>query len=135
MQEGERRTAGIHVQDARMIRLLEVLLHAGSAVGGRSSLQIHEAILGRFEMSAVRYTLNSLRYDLRKLKGYGLLEREPGRYAYRLTERGQRVAILMMLFQQRLCGPVAGSHVQQRPNERYCPQSARAGILPGRSCH
>ena len=41
----------------------------------------------RFELTATRYSLNSLRYDLQKLKGHGLLEREPRRYAYRLTEK------------------------------------------------
>jgi hypothetical protein len=31
------------------------------------------------------YGLNQLRYDLRKLKGHGLLERDGSRYAHRLT--------------------------------------------------
>jgi hypothetical protein len=34
--------------------------------------------------------LNQLRYDLRKLKGHGLLEREATHYAYRLTPKGFR---------------------------------------------
>jgi hypothetical protein len=68
-----------------MIRLLELLLHVGTMVGGWSTKQIHGAILDRFELTAGAYNINSLRYGLRKLKGHGLLEREEGRYAYRLT--------------------------------------------------
>ncbi|MCW5981190.1 MAG: hypothetical protein KIT09_24115 [Bryobacteraceae bacterium] len=122
---GGKRTPGIRIEDARMIRLLEVLLHAATALGGLTARQIHESILDRFQLSAERYNLNSLRYDLRKLKGHQLLEREPGRYAYRLTAKGQRVAILFLLFHQRLCGPVAGSQLQRRPDERYCPRHSR----------
>jgi len=36
------------------------------------------------------YGLNQLRYDLRKLKGHGLLQRDGSRYAYRLTPKGFR---------------------------------------------
>jgi len=106
-------------------RLLEVLLHTGTAIGGWSTKQIHAAILDRFRLSAHSYMINSLRYDLRKLKGHGLLERESGRYAYRLTPKGQRVAILFLLFHQRLCGPVVGSHFQHRPQQRHYPKGSQ----------
>jgi hypothetical protein len=123
VDNGGRRTPGIRVQDVRAIRLFEVLLHAGSSLGGRTARQLHAAVLDRFELAPGRYPLNSLRYDLRKLKGHGLLEREPGRYAYRLTEKGQRAAALFLLFHQRLCGPVAGGQFGRRPEQRYCPRS------------
>ena len=35
-----------------------------------------------FQLSAATHGLNPLRYDLRKLKGRGLLERDGTRYAY-----------------------------------------------------
>jgi hypothetical protein len=123
VESGGRKTPGIRVEDVRMIRLLEVLLHAGSSLGGWTARQIHAAVLERFELTTSRYGLNSLRYDLRKLKGQGLLEREAGRYAYRLTEKGQRVAALFLLFHQRLCGPVAGGQFGRRPEQHYCPRS------------
>jgi len=122
---GSVRTPGIRIQDARVIRLLEVLLHAGTAIGGWSSGQLHAAVRDRFSLTAALYPLNSLRYDLRKLRGHGLVEREQGRYAWRLTEKGQRVAILFLLFHQRLCGPIAGSQFQHRPDERHRPASSK----------
>ena len=115
----------LRIQDAQAIRLLEVLLHAGTAIGGWSSGQLHAAVRDRFSLTAGLYPLNSLRYDLRKLRGHGLVEREQGRYAWRLTEKGQRVAILFLLFHQRLCGPIAGSQFQHRPDERHRPGSSK----------
>jgi hypothetical protein len=125
IEEGGKRTPGIRIQDARMIRLLELLLHAGTAIGGWSARRIHAAVRNRFQISEPKYPLNSLRYDLRKLKGHALLEREPGRYAYRLSEKGQRVAILFLLFHQRLCGPVAGSQFLRRPQEKHRPKPGK----------
>ena len=73
---GSVRYPGIKIHDTRIIRLLEVLLHGGTTVGGWTAKQIHEAVLTTFQLSAKAYGLNQLRYDLRKLKGHGLLERD-----------------------------------------------------------
>jgi hypothetical protein len=76
-------------------------------------------------LTPAQYNLSSLRYDLRKLKGHGLLEREAGRYRYRLSVKGQRVAILFLLFHQRLCGPVAGSQFHHQPRAEHQPPVGR----------
>jgi len=85
---GAVRYPGIKIHDSRVIRLLEVLLHSGSHVGGWTAKQIHHAVLTTFDLSDTAYRLNQLRYDLRKLKGHGLLQRDGSRYAYRLTPKG-----------------------------------------------
>ena len=121
VQHGTVRTPGIRIQDVRIRRLLEVLLHAGAAMGGWTAREIHAAVLDRFSLRESQYNLNSLRYDLRKLKGHGLLGREPQQYRYRLTEKGQRSAILFLLFHQRLCGPVAGSQFGHQPDPQHQP--------------
>src|SRR6202043_3102456 len=94
------------IHDSRVIRLLEVLLHGGSHVGGWTAKQIHHAVLTTFHLSDSAYGLNQLRYDLRKLKGHGLLQRDGSRYAYRLTPKGVQVALLFLFFHKRLCGPL-----------------------------
>jgi DNA-binding HxlR family transcriptional regulator len=108
-----------------MIRLFEVLLHAGTTVGGWSTKQIHESVIGRFGLKEQTYPMSSLSYDLRKLKGHGLVERDRGRYRYRLTEKGQRAAVLFLMFHQRLCGPLAGSQFGHRPNELHRPKISK----------
>ena len=53
-----------------MLRLMEVLLHAGTKVLGWCSTVIHQAILASFHLTPTNYTLTQLRYDLRKLKAH-----------------------------------------------------------------
>jgi hypothetical protein len=107
----------------RIIRLLEVLLHGGTHVGGWTAKQIHEAVLTTFGLSVRGYRLNQLRYDLRKLKGHALLERDGSRYAYRLTTKGLEVALLFLFFHKRLCGPLANSRFHHQPDARHRPDS------------
>jgi hypothetical protein len=59
------------IHDTRMIRLMEVLLHSGTKIGGWRSAEIHEAILAAVGLKAKNYTLTQLRYDLRKMKAHG----------------------------------------------------------------
>jgi hypothetical protein len=54
--------------------------------GGWTAKEIHQAILTTFDLSSRAYGLNQLRYDLRKLKGHALLQRDGSRYAYHLTK-------------------------------------------------
>ena len=120
---GTIRYPGIKIHDARIIRLLEVLLHGGSTVGGWTAKQIHSAVLTTFQLSAKAYGLNQLRYDLRKLKGHGLLDRQDHRYAYRLTAKGVQVALLFVFFHKRLCGPLANSRFHHKPDPAHRPNS------------
>src|SRR5437899_13066046 len=85
--------------------------------------QIHHAVLATFHLSDSAYGLNQLRYDLRKLKGHGLLQRDGSRYAYRLTPKGVQVALLFLFFHKRLCGPLANSRFHHRPDPHHQPAS------------
>jgi hypothetical protein len=118
---GKSKIPGIRIQDTRMIRLMEVLLHGGPQLNGWQTTQIWQAILTAFSLSPQAYTLNQLRYDLRKLKGHGLLERVGKRYAYRLTDKGTRVAAMFVLFHKRVCGPLANSLFHHRPTSSSKP--------------
>ena len=120
---GAVRYPGIRIQDVRVIRLLELLLHGGTTVGGWTAQQIHQALLEAFRLSAEAYRLNQLRYDLRKLKGHGLLQRDGRRYAYRLTPKGVQVALLFVFFHKRLCGPLANSCFHHQPDPDHQPKS------------
>jgi hypothetical protein len=121
--KGAVRYPGIKIHETRVIRLMEVLLHGGTQVGGWTAKEIHEAVLTTFGLSEKRYRLNQLRYDLRKLKGHGLLERDGSHYAYRLTIKGTEVALLFLFFHKRLCGPLANSRFHHQPNAQHRPDS------------
>ncbi len=118
---GRSKIPGIKIHDTRMVRMMEVLLHGGTPLHGWTSAQVRQAILTTFGLSS--YTLNQVRYDLRKLKAHGLIERENQRYCYRLTDKGTRAALLFVLFHKRVCGPIANSLFHHRPNETPKPLS------------
>ena len=120
---GSVRYPGIKIHDRRVIRLLEVLLHGGTHVGGWTAKDIHQSVLTTFGLSERSYGLNQLRYDLRKLKGHGMLERDGSRYAYRLTSKGVQVALLFLFFHKQLCGPLANSRFHRRPDPQHRPDS------------
>ena len=118
---GHTKVPGIKIHDTRMIRLMEALLHSGTLVHGWRTAQLQHAILAAFALTPATYTLTQLRYDLRKMKAHGLIERDGSRYAYRLTDKGRKVALLFVLFHQRVCGPLANSLFNQPPNPASPP--------------
>ncbi|MCC6394168.1 MAG: hypothetical protein IT167_26470 [Bryobacterales bacterium] len=98
-------TPGIKLHDTRMVRLMEVLLHGGAQLAGWRTAHIHEAVRAAFGLSAEAYALTQLRYEVRGMKGHGLLERDGRRYCNRLTEKGKRVAAMFVPFHQRVKPP------------------------------
>ncbi len=78
---------------------------------------------GAKEVPAGAYTLTQLRYDLRKLKAHGLLERIGRAYRYRLTDKGVKAALMFILGHKRVCGPLANSLFHHRPDETLKPAS------------
>jgi hypothetical protein len=72
---GKTKIAGIKIHDTRMMRLMDVLLHDGTQLNGWRCADIHQTVLTSFVLSSDRYTLTQLRYDIRKMKAHGLLER------------------------------------------------------------
>ena len=46
-----------------------------------------------------------------------------GRYAYRLSDKGTKVALLFVLFHKQLCGPLANSLFHHRPAVAPRPKS------------
>lgn len=119
---GNSKLAGIKVHDIRMVRLMEVLLHGGPQLNGWRCSDIYQAILATFRETPSHYTLNQLRYDLRKMKAHGLIERNGNAYCYRLTDKGIKAALLFVLFHKRICGPLANSLFHHRPDPALKPE-------------
>src|SRR5271165_5083702 len=90
---GKTKIAGIKIHDTRMMRLMEVLLHGGTQLNGWRSADIHQAVLMTFGLAANTYTLTQLRYDLRKMKAHGLIERIGRSYRCRLSDQGAKAAL------------------------------------------
>jgi hypothetical protein len=106
---GRTKIAGIKIHDTRLIRLMEVLMHSGSSVSTWRTRDLHQALLKTFDLRPSTYTLTQLRYDLRKMKAHGLIQRDLQHYCYCLTEKGIKAFFLFLLFHKRICGPIANS--------------------------
>jgi hypothetical protein len=116
--------AGIRLDQVRMTRLQEVLLRRGAgSLGGWSAKELRAAILDAFELKATQYSVSAIRYDLRKLRAHGLIERLPHTHRYRLSTKGQKVAILMTLLRKRVYGPLAASAFIHQPAPEPLPTS------------
>lgn len=121
VMKGTTRIAGIKIHDTRMIRLMEVLIDAGSSINAYSARYIHRILLERFRLSEQDYGLNQLRYDLRKMRYHGIIARSVRGYTYELTEKGLRIALLFTMFHQRLFGPLAYNQFVKRFNDKSIP--------------
>ena len=123
LDDGKTKVPGIKIHDTRLLRLMEALLHEGTQIHGWRTAEIHQRITTAFGLAQGAYSLTQLRYDIRKLKAHGLLERQGQRYCYRLTDKGVRVALMFVLFHKRVCGPLANSLFDRRPNQQQQPGS------------
>ncbi len=55
------------------------------------------------------------------MKTHGLVERDGKRYAYRLSAKGNKAALLFVLFHKRVCGPLANSLFNAPPRPESKP--------------
>ena len=107
IQVGTRRVPGLRLQDDRVLRLLDVLLHPGGFVADWTSRNVLARLLDRHRLSETDYRLSQLRYDLAKLRAHGFVERIGRTRRYRLTERGLKLGVLLVKLRTRLLGPLA----------------------------
>lgn len=107
IQVGQRRVPGLRLQDDRVLRLLDVLLHPGSFVADWTSRDVLARLLARHRLSEADYRLTQLRYDLGKLRAHGFVERIGRSRRYRLTARGLKLGVLLVKLRTRLLGPLA----------------------------
>jgi hypothetical protein len=117
------RMAGIRLENDRIIRLLEILMHSSCHLGGVSAAEIHQSILDAHNLTPQQYTRNQLAYDLRKLRAHGLIERLNNRYVYALSDYGRKAAAMLVIVRNRVIRPIAGSLFESPPNSAMKPNS------------
>jgi hypothetical protein len=117
------RMAGIRLENDRIIRLLEVLMHSASHLGGQSAADLHQAVLQAHNLTTDPYTRNQLAYDLRKLRAHGLVERPGNRYVYVLSDYGRKAAAMLVIVRNRILCPIAGSLFVRSPKPSLKPNS------------
>ena len=84
---------------------------------------MRDTVLDQCNLKQKDYTLHQIRYDLRKLRLHGLIQRIPHSHAYRFTQKGYKLALLLIQLPKRIYGPVAFGILRHRPNPQHQPNS------------
>jgi hypothetical protein len=120
--QGKTKVAGIKLENTRLMRLLELLMQgAGGHFRKWTTARVHQALLDAYNLKPKDYTLTQLRYDLRKFRLHGLIERVPKSYAYRFTSKGTKLSILLVQLRKRIYGPLGFALFRTRPNSEFIP--------------
>jgi len=72
-------------------------------------------------LSPSLYTINQLRYDIRKLKAHGIIQRIHGTYLYQLPDFEKKACLLFVLFHSRIFGPISSSLFNSIPLSSFSP--------------
>ena len=122
--QGKTKVAGIKLENTRLMRLLELLIQgSGGHFRKWTTARILQAVRDAYNLKPKDYTLTQLRYDLRKLRLHGFIERVPNSYAYRFTSKGTKLSILLVQLRKRIYGPLAFGLFRTRPNPEFIPDS------------
>jgi hypothetical protein len=104
-----RRVPGLHVDDPRLIAVLQALTCFVYLVG-RGCFRTKDLLPDvRKALDNPDYQLSQLRYDLSKLRGKGLVIRVPRTQSYQLTPEGYRLAFLYLKLYHRLYAPLTAA--------------------------
>ena len=117
------RMAGIRLENDRIIRLLEIMMHTSSQIQGLCAAQIYQFLLKTYQLSHQQYTRNQLAYDLWKLKAHGLILRLDNSYRYVLSEYGRKAAAMLVIVRNRILRPIQGSIFQLSAKSILKPNS------------
>lgn len=116
---GKTKISGLKLDNKRINRLLETLLHAKGNMAAWKSNELYSIILKSFRLQENQYSLNQLRYDLRKLKAHGIIQRIQGTYGYQLTEYGIKISLTFTIFHKKIFGPISNSLLYFKPNPLF----------------
>jgi hypothetical protein len=107
--DGGQRVPGIRVGAPRAMRILAALGCAGLSFKAFSNAEFRTVLIEQFGVEPQEATPAHVGYELRKLRGKGLIRKVTGHNRYTLTALGYRVALYLTKLHDRLLGPAFDS--------------------------
>jgi hypothetical protein len=106
---GGQRVPGLRVGAPRTMRILAALGCAGLSFKAFSNVEFRTVLIEQVGAEPQEATPTRVGYELRKLRGKGLIRKVGGRNRYTQTDLGYRVALYLTKLHQRLLAPTLDS--------------------------
>ena len=103
-----KRIPGLKLDNPRQLATMQALVRfCHLAIGDTfNTKQIHLPVVEALGCSVDEYKLSSLRYDLSKLRGKGLVEKVPRTRRYKLLPKGYRLCVVFLKLFEKIYAPL-----------------------------
>jgi hypothetical protein len=103
-----KRIPGLKLDNPRQLAVMQALVRFCHLAIGDSvtTKQIHLAVAEALGCSVDEYKLSSLRYDLSKLRGKGLVQKVPQSRRYKLLPNGYRLSLVFLKLFEKIYAPL-----------------------------
>lgn len=104
-----KRLPGLKLDHPRLLALMHAVVRFAHVPTGYvfTTRDLYPATLAALGATVRPYTLASLRYDLAKLRGKGLVDKLPHSRRYRLRPEGYRICVVFLKLFERIYAPLA----------------------------
>jgi hypothetical protein len=119
---GKKRTPGLKLDNARQLALMQALVAFSHILAGQfTTADLYPRVLQILGCSPLEYKLNSLRYDLSKLRAKQLVQKIPRSRRYQFTGQGYRLSIVYLKLFEKLYAPLTAGIIHPCPNDNLLP--------------
>lgn len=126
---GQKRVPGLKLNDPRQLALMHALVSFSHILASHfTTPEVYPRVLQTLGFTADQYKLNSLRYDLSKLRVKGLVEKVPQSRRYRLTAEGYRISLIYLKLFHKLYAPLTAGMIHPYPDDRLLPVSRTSNL-------
>jgi hypothetical protein len=124
-----KRIPGLKLDHPRQLAVMHSRVSFSNILAGQfMTKDLHPRVLCTLGCKAEQYPLNSLRYDLSKLRAKGLVEKIPGTRRYQLTESGYRVCVIYLKLFHKLYAPLAAGIINPYAGDARLPLTKTSGL-------
>ncbi len=130
-QVGAARMAGLDLNRCRMRAVMMAVLALSAGARGFRAEQLAERVA---EMLGVSYTSRQAGYDLKKLRGKGLIEKIEGTRRYLAPADGLRTIMALVVLREKILKPILAGTVSRRdghPPENRDPLDKHYQVIRG----
>ena len=122
-QVGRSRVAGIDVNRPRMVAVLQAVVALSSIPAGLRSRELAAKIRELTGQSEAEYGPRQASYDLKKLRGKGLVERVEKSRRYAATEPGLRTMAAVGIVREQVLKPILAKACHPEPHPPLPPEN------------